>query len=158
MEALMMTMMVWISIHTGFEVTAAPSIVYLSPVQVKRYAFGCDQQPVPEGNEDACNNDVASVGTPKALYDHETKTILLIEEFKPGTILANSVLLHELVHHLQYHNGYDKKVECQGKLEEQAYQLQDRWLFTKYHTNVWDVVGLGKLLYHIIISCDDLYH
>ena len=28
--------------------------------------------------------------------------------------------------------------------------LQNKWLFEKYHTNVWDVVGIGRPLYYEI--------
>ena len=56
MKTLISIMMVWISINTGFVVPDAPSIGYLSPFEIKRYAYGCDEKPVPIGNEDICDN------------------------------------------------------------------------------------------------------
>ena len=143
MKTLISIMMVWISINTGFVVPDEPLIVYMTPLEIKMYAYGCNDDPIPIGNEDACDSNTVIAGTPKALYD--------------PTILNLSILLHELIHHLQYYNDYDKEIECHGKLEEQAYTLQDKWLFEKYHTNVWDVVGIGRLLYHIITSCQNYY-
>ena len=157
MSKIISIMMVWISIQTGFVVPDAPSIVYKTPLEIKLYAYGCYDDPIPEGNDDICNNNTEVAGTPKALYDPKIKTILVAHGFKPDTILNQSILLHELIHHLQFSNKYDKEIECAGKLEEQAYTLQDKWLFEKYHTNVWDVVGIGRLLYHIIISCQSYY-
>lgn len=157
MKTLISIMMVWISINTGFVVPDEPLIVYMTPLEIKMYAYGCYDDPIPIGNEDACDSNTVIAGTPKALYDPTIKTILLAEDFKPDTILNQSILLHELIHHLQYYNNYDKEIECHGKLEEQAYTLQDKWLFEKYHTNVWDVVGIGRLLYHIITSCQTYY-
>ena len=157
MTTLISIMMVWISINTGFVVPDAPSIGYLSPFEIKRYAYGCDENPIPIGNEDICDNNVEVAGTPKALYDHTKSTILVASGFTSDTILNQSILLHELIHHLQFFNKYNEEVECNGKLEQQAYTLQNKWLLEKYHTNVWDVVGIGRLLYHIITSCQNYY-
>lgn len=157
MKTLISIMMVWISIQTGFIIPDEPLIVYKTPSEIRLYAYGCYQDPIPEGNDDICNSNTQVAGTPKALYDPDLGAILLPQGFKPNTILEESILLHELVHHLQYTNNYDKEVECGGKLEEQAYTLQDKWLFEKYHTNVWDVVGIGRLLYHILTNCQNYY-
>ena len=99
MKTLISIMMVWISINTGFVVPDAPSIGYLSPFEIKRYAYGCDEKPVPIGNEDICDNNVVVAGTPKALYDHTKSTILVASGFTSDTILNQSILLHELIHH-----------------------------------------------------------
>ena len=38
------------------------------------------------------------------------------------------VLVHELVHFLQYHEGVYEQVECRQNLEELAYEVQDNYI------------------------------
>ena len=61
-----------------------------------------------------------------AVYDDSTKTIFLPNTWKGETPADLSVLVHEMVHHLQ--NVAHKKYECAGAREELAYAAQDKWL------------------------------
>ena len=38
------------------------------------------------------------------------------------------VLLHELVHFVQYHDGEYERAECKQALEIDAFELQDQWI------------------------------
>jgi hypothetical protein len=60
-------------------------------------------------------------------YDNNLTTIFISDD--PGRYMVAEgffevVLLHELVHYLQYLNGYDKEVACRNELEKDAYRLQ----------------------------------
>lgn len=61
-----------------------------------------------------------------AVYDDEARTIYLPEGWTGGTAAELSVLVHEMVHHMQ--NSAGKKFECPEAREKQAYQAQEKWL------------------------------
>ena len=61
-----------------------------------------------------------------AAYDPLTETILLPERWTGSTPAELSILVHEMVHHLQYAGGL--KYECAQASEELAYAAQDKWL------------------------------
>jgi hypothetical protein len=61
-----------------------------------------------------------------AVYEDATRTIYLPESWTGETIAEQSVLVHEMVHHLQ--NVAGLKFACSGEREKPAYLAQDRWL------------------------------
>jgi hypothetical protein len=61
-----------------------------------------------------------------AMYDDEMKTIYLLEGWTGETSAEQSVLVHEMVHHLQ--NLGKLKYECPAAREQLAYAAQDKWL------------------------------
>ena len=61
-----------------------------------------------------------------AVYDDRTKTIFLPDTWTGETPADLSVLVHEMVHHLQ--NSAQMKYECPGAREQLAYAAQDKWL------------------------------
>ena len=148
--------MLWIHNSTGYTIPEIPDVKYLSTIDIRAYAYGCDQVPIPNGNEDICGAreywDLDTKG-PIALYDHVDKVVILNEDFDITTVHDKSVLFHELVHHLQYENDIDSTVNCQGELEKEAYTLQDKWLHEKYGLNVWDTIQINQLFFVLITSC-----
>jgi hypothetical protein len=61
-----------------------------------------------------------------AVYDDRTRTIFLPDTWTGETPADLSVLVHEMVHHLQ--NSAHMKYECPGAREQLAYTAQDHWL------------------------------
>jgi hypothetical protein len=61
-----------------------------------------------------------------ALYDDANRTIYLPESWTGASIVEQSVLVHEMVHHLQNLAGL--KFACAGEREKPAYLAQDQWL------------------------------
>lgn len=61
-----------------------------------------------------------------ALYNDLTKTIFLSDTWTGTTPAEMSVLVHEMVHHLQ--NVAGLKYDCPAAREKPAYLAQDRWL------------------------------
>jgi hypothetical protein len=61
-----------------------------------------------------------------AVYDDKTRTIYLPESWTGETIAEQSVLVHEMVHHLQ--NLAGQKFACAGEREKPAYFAQDQFL------------------------------
>ena len=61
-----------------------------------------------------------------AIYNDKTKTIFLPESWTGSNPAELSVLVHEMVHHLQ--NLGKLRYECAGAREKPAYLAQDHWL------------------------------
>lgn len=61
-----------------------------------------------------------------AVYDDKTRTIFLPESWTGETIAEQSVLVHEMVHHMQ--NLAGQKFACAGEREKPAYLAQDEFL------------------------------
>ena len=165
MKVFIAAMMLWISNQTGYTIPEHPNVQYLTKHELKAYAHGCDQISVPKQNKDICDarefwdlDEWAGSKSPIALYNHKEKLIILDKNFNIDTIHDQSVLLHELVHHLQSHSGKDFNGSCRGHLEKEAYELQDQWLKEKYDTNVYDVIGINELFLILLTTCGNPYH
>ena len=61
-----------------------------------------------------------------AVYNDTTKTIVLPESWSGATPAELSILVHEMVHHLQ--NLAKLRYECPAAREKLAYRAQDQWL------------------------------
>ena len=61
-----------------------------------------------------------------AVYNNSTKTIFLSESWTGSTPAEQSVLVHEMVHHLQNLGKF--KYECPQAREKLAYEAQNEWL------------------------------
>lgn len=61
-----------------------------------------------------------------AIYDDSNRTIYLPLTWTGSTAADLSVLVHEMVHHLQ--NVGSLKYECPAAREQLAYLAQDKWL------------------------------
>lgn len=61
-----------------------------------------------------------------ALYDNNTRTILLPDDWSGTSPADQSVVVHEMVHHLQ--NLGKLKFECPQAREKTAYLAQAKWL------------------------------
>ena len=64
-------------------------------------------------------------------YNDDTNEIFIRDE--PTQYMSNDrfqevVLVHELVHFLQYHDGTWQKVQCRQELEAHAYEIQDAYV------------------------------
>lgn len=64
--------------------------------------------------------------TTVAFYDLDKRTIFLAEGWMGITPADQSILVHEMVHHIQ--NVGQLKFECPEAREKLAYEAQDRWL------------------------------
>jgi len=62
----------------------------------------------------------------QAAYDDNKRTIYLPEDWQGDTPVEVSVLVHELVHHLQ--NGAGLRFQCPQERERTAFDAQIRWL------------------------------
>jgi len=63
--------------------------------------------------------------TLSGVYDLPNRRIILVRPWDPGDIRDRSVLLHELIHHVQLNN---RSYACVEAPEWEAYQLQEAYL------------------------------
>lgn len=113
MEALLSAIVIWLSVNFGLPPNYDhPAIELLPTTQIVAIHYGA--------------LDPRRQRKVVAVYDMTTKTILLSETWT-GTAPADlSVLVHEMVHHLQ--NLADLQYPCPGSREELAYAAQEKWL------------------------------
>jgi hypothetical protein len=79
--------------------------------------------------KDASNYTAVHAATHRevmAVYNDKTRTIFLADTWTGRTPVEVSILVHEMVHHLQSLGNL--KYECLGAREKPAYLAQDQWL------------------------------
>lgn len=89
-----------------------PHVASLPPAELAAMRYG------PEA--------AVSPGDVIALYDDADRTIYLSSGWTGRTPAELSVLVHEMVHHLQ--SAADMRFACPGEREVLAYRAQDAWL------------------------------
>lgn len=121
-DALLTSIVTWLS--TNFDLkptTLLPRVEHLSTAAMtqRRYRtfLGADGQSVSPSD-----SGLSTV----AIYDRSEATIYLSLDWTGKTPAELSVLVHEMVHHLQ--NVAQTKFECPQAREQLAYAAQQRWL------------------------------
>jgi hypothetical protein len=127
--ALMSTIVTWLA--TNFELPAShshPRVELASPaklaaVRYRGLAPGPQQGIVVVGNQAT----PLSLGRDLlAVYDRASRTMYLREGWAGATPAEISVLVHEMVHHLQSEAGL--AYPCPAASEKLAYEAQQKWL------------------------------
>jgi len=128
MQALLAVIVTWLSINLGLPATdEGPRVELAAPAQMAalRYRRLAAAEPsdlatsgkttAPETHEDVF-----------AIYDDASRTIYLHEDWRGTTPADSSLLVHEMVHHLQ--NVAGMRFACPGEREKDAYKAQRAWL------------------------------
>jgi hypothetical protein len=122
MEALLTAIVVWLS--ANYDLPASfehPRVEFASAKDMSsRFYESTARQHQPGLVLNQPEIDVVS------LYNSETKTIYLLDGWKGKTPGELSMLVHEMVHHLQ--NVGQLKFACPQEREKLAYKAQDGWL------------------------------
>ena len=153
-----MSLMIWISQATGWAVPDIPKYVFLSVPEMTKTAYECEKPSIE--NEHICSmDDQDIIGSdalmkPLALYDTRNETIMLPLTFDIDSPKDQSILLHELVHYIQWHNKlYPAKYDCRQHTEKEAYDLQEKFLLES-GMDIHEEIKIGKLLRFMLTSCD----
>jgi len=104
------------------ETSDYPRVEFVSQARMAALRFRdleTDRQSL-EGSQEQRSNVIA-------VYDSANRTIYLQQEWR-GSHAEVSVLVHEMVHHLQTVAGL--KYECPQAREKSAYAAQEKWLST----------------------------
>ena len=85
-----------------------------------------------------------------AVYDDEMKTIYLPKNWTGSTPMELSILVHEMVHHLQ--GATKTKYECPQERERLAYTAQEKWLGL-FGRNIEEDFGIDPLTLIVTTRC-----
>jgi hypothetical protein len=127
----------WIVEKTGWTVREAPLIRFLPYAELVKIFSG--------GKATDYHVD--------ALYSETDHTIYLPDSWRPDDLHDRSILLHEVVHHLQYLNNV--KVTCQTEYEYQAIELQVTWLREQGVDDPLDLLHINPLFILMLRQCGD---
>jgi hypothetical protein len=153
MQALLIVIVTWLSINFGLPaVPEHPHVEFVSAARMAevRYSRLASGQPDRAAAE-AGRSAPAELGKDvHAIYDDRSRTIYLPEGWTGATPAEVSVLVHELVHHLQ--NVAGVKYDCPGAREKPAYRAQARWL-ELFGKNLADEFELDAMTILVRTNC-----
>lgn len=143
MNDLMLALMVWIHAYTGLPVAEPPSVTIMEACALHRYRLG--DVPCPRPGE------IRTAG----VYDSGKDIILLREGWSSSDLVDVSLLLHELVHHMQNKNGISvQTVACVGRdVEAMAYRAQMAWLESA-GVDAHAALGVDEFTIKSLTSCN----
>jgi hypothetical protein len=120
MEALLTAIVVWLSANFALPANLNhPSIKFESAAEMIAPLNKNKMQRTDVSTSEISSDIVSS-------YNNETKTIFLLNGWEGNTPDELSILVHEMVHHLQ--NVGQLKFACPEEREELAYKAQESWL------------------------------
>jgi hypothetical protein len=129
METLLPVLVTWLTINFGLPATYDhPRVEIVTPAKMAAVRYrGLASDRSPNVAAEAGRTAPPEFGQEiYALYD-DTRRIIYLQEGWTGTTPAEvSVLVHELVHHLQ--NAAGIKFTCAQEREKDAYAAQGAWL------------------------------
>ena len=130
MEPLLVTIMIWLSANFGLPANFdPPKLAFISPSELVSRRYGPFLAAQTARLATARRPQVAqATELPQvvALYSDIERTIYLAKGWQGHTPAELSVLVHELVHHMQSTAGI--KYPCPQEREKLAYKAQDKWL------------------------------
>jgi hypothetical protein len=137
MNELLFAISIWLSAHYGLpEMEAIPRVRFLEPRQVAAVRYG---------RADAVDTDEVV-----AVYEPLMRTIVLSDRWRADNVADLSVLVHELVHHLQRETGAVHR--CQEEGEALAFEAQERWL-GQFGTSLEEAFGIDAFTLKMRTSC-----
>ncbi len=122
MSEILLSLMLWIGQQPGFAHVppgGLPEVHIVDQPQLVEILFkGNLPASLPPEQYDQLLDSV------QAVYNNDENSIFVSEHVDLASHYGRAVLLHELVHYVQYAMGEDRAVACQNALEEDAYELQ----------------------------------
>jgi len=137
MDNLLTVIVVWLVMNVGLPADYHhPSVEFVSQAEASLARYG-----------------VAGVGDELgivAVYDSTRDVILLLQDWSPESLADVSILVHEMVHHLQARAGV--AYPCEEAREALAYAAQEMWL-NQYGTNLSREFGIDDFTVKIRTTC-----
>lgn len=149
METVLTLIVAWLSANFALpESHSHPQIILVATetMQAERLHVAGRRQP------EYSRTSAAATSTPQveAFYDDTTNTIYLPRDWSGNTPAELSVLVHEMVHHLQSVAGL--KYACPQEREKVAYLAQDKWL-GQFGLNLVDEFELNAMTVLVRTNC-----
>ena len=143
LKEILITLLIWISQNSSFEITnpneyPLPVITFISQEEIHFIVT----------KKDLKENTVFII---QAAYIPENYTIYLPHDLKLDTLLFKSILIHELVHHIQ--NINDVSYPCDGYIEKDAYNLEMKYLTQNGVEDPYKMISLDPLALMLITQC-----
>ena len=88
---------------------------------------------------------------PAAFYSKSEHLIYLADSWNKDDLVDQSILVHELVHHLQIEDHI--QFACWGRYEAQAYELQIQWLRTQGVKDPHNLLHASKASIESLAEC-----
>jgi hypothetical protein len=115
---LIVALATWVASELGLQPTPElPRVVTASPTVFLS---------VLNENAPMDRSEGSQLGNVLAVYNTESRTIVLRDGWTGRTPAELSIVAHEMVHHLQ--NMTEQKFACPAEREEAAFAVQERWL------------------------------
>jgi hypothetical protein len=142
MTPLLTAIALWLSLN--FDLPATYDHPRIEQVPATEITYMRYRAFTPERRREVAAALAQSGGKPRqavAIYDDATRTIYLDESWTGQTPADLSVLVHEMVHHLQ--GAAQMKYACPAEREQLAYTAQEKWLslFGKTLADEFDLDG-----------------
>jgi hypothetical protein len=137
MTALLTAIVTWLSVH--FELPATfehPEVIRLPRVEIAKLR-----------NDTAPLTATSSV---VAAYDDEANVILIPKDWSGRTPADLSILVHEMVHHLQ--NKAGRTYHCPSAREALAYAAQAKWL-GQFGSSLEHDFNIDSLTLKVLTGC-----
>jgi len=153
MQELLSLILSWLVINTGLPAAGQPPAVEIvSTSKMAEIRYQRLQSSRPEQAD-----FVAGDATPPdsfrdvhAIYDAPGGTVYLSEGWRADSPVDVSILVHELVHHLQRDAGLD--YACPAAREKPAYEAQERWL-SLFETSLVEAFELDAMTLLLRTRC-----
>jgi hypothetical protein len=148
MEALLTAIAVWLSANYDLPaVFDQPRIERVPPIEMA--ALRHKGLPASGRRGSAIEDQESSVEKMRdvvAVYNDRTRTIYLSDKWAGRTPAELSIVVHEMVHHLQ--NAAGITYECPAEREKLAYEAQAKWLglFNRSLESEFQINGLAILI------------
>lgn len=141
MHILMTALMAWAAVYTGLPIpVSTPNVVLVDRCDIPRMFFNDPSFP--------CSESMI-----EALYEFETQTIYLPNTWSPVDFRDVSVLLHELVHHMQGMAGVRDATQCAARdIEKPAYDAQIAFIEAAGAPG-FETIGINPLAYMMLTHC-----
>ena len=124
MEMLLKVLVTWLSINSGLPATEdLPQVQFALAEEMAALRLSGAQA---AESSAAVPQLVGHSHELRAIYDDRSRTIYLLDGWSGATPAEVSVLVHELVHHLQKEAALE--YDCVEAREKPAYQAQQKWL------------------------------
>jgi hypothetical protein len=153
MEPLLSTIVLWLSVNFGLSATYEhPLIEFVPPAKMAevRYSRLAALQPHRFSSE-AGRSAPPDIGQDvNGIYDDHSRTIYLPERWSSARPADVSVLVHEMVHHLQNQAG--EEFTCPQEREKDAYKAQRSWL-SLFDRTLEQVFHIDSMTVLVRISC-----
>lgn len=137
MNALLTAIVTWLSVNFGLPaIYDHPRIMLMQPTQITKLRYGVDH--------------LADGRSVVAVYDNKATAIMLPDNWMGRTPAELSILVHEMVHHLQNKGGL--KYPCPAAREAPAYAAQAKWL-GEFGTNLKHDFDIDPMTLMVMTSC-----